>query len=151
MDEESSTQTESESATVAENANLVWPADLLVTYVQATGVVTLMLPSFRSVRTYALMLVRSRNSKGICAVITSGETRVSGARTPSKYTCVLANVVGSVSASAGAVAVPSLKLPPSTLTSVPGAILAASCPPESVAPPAAQAPASCTGGKAAKQ
>ena len=54
------------------------------TIVTATGVVTETLPSDRVVRTYALMLVRSRNSKGTCAVILSGETNVSGARTPSK-------------------------------------------------------------------
>src|SRR5258708_5323935 len=65
------------------------------TIVTATGVVTETVPSFRRVRTYALTLVRSRNSNGSCAVIEVGETNLRGARTPSKYTSVLARVVGS--------------------------------------------------------
>ena len=55
-----------------------------ITILTATGVETLTLPSACCVRTQALMLVVSRNSKGICVVIWVGETNISGARTPSK-------------------------------------------------------------------
>src|ERR1044071_6880200 len=50
----------------------------------ATGVVVITLPSPITERTYALMLVVSSTSQGICALICSGETMYKGARMPLK-------------------------------------------------------------------
>src|SRR5581483_8347819 len=55
-----------------------------ITIVTATGVETLTVPFWRTVRTQALILVVSRNSNGTWAVMRVGETNISGARTPSK-------------------------------------------------------------------
>ena len=58
------------------------------TIVAATGVVAHDRPPPCSDRTYALMLVVSFTSHGICALIWVGETKNSGAGMPLKYTLV---------------------------------------------------------------
>ena len=52
--------------------------------VTATGVVTVTEPLSLSERTYALMLVVSSSSQGICAFTIVGETSIKGAGMPLK-------------------------------------------------------------------
>src|SRR5215472_17112497 len=84
------------------------------------------------------MLVVSPSSQGICATILLGETIISGERIPLKYTWLPPRSVGSGLALAGAEAVWNATDNPAVAwiaSSEPGAIDAASPPPESVDPP----------------
>src|SRR5262249_25894686 len=75
------------------------------TMLTATALVTWTLPSLRTARTTALMLVVSATSQGIWAMTVLGETLIRGAMIPLKYTCVPPSSLGSTLASLGAVAV----------------------------------------------
>src|SRR5260370_11775775 len=100
----------------------------------ATGVVTITVPSSATERTYALRLVVSPSSQGICALTAVGETIISGAGMPLKYTWVRPSVVGKVGLVVSADAVWYERLVPCTWAIVPGASDAASPPPERLAP-----------------